>query len=499
MDIREEMASTEHSLNDRQAMQYKLSEALVETYGMYNQSHDSDGAHYMPVSPFSADGMVCSNCVAYEGPRACHLVEGDIDPNGLCKLWVIPGDLMVGAEMYSDEETQVRGVPVSIGYRALSLRQDRKPAGSSGGGQFAGKTGGAGAGGAVGGYSGAGDALEAGGMPPSLASAITKGNHVSDSPPDPLSRHPKYNKLVAKTLTPEEVKTSFKEGFDRGASGTMLDSDIAGVNAPAVVASASADKSGYFAGVSPATGHAPMKADIAAAGALAGARSRIAKGDTSFKTLTKKDAGHPGNKLYESIQASKTQPGRSLPADEVAGAYTAVEVEERLVAGRTFEMRATPTAITATADSDDMPMTFRGYAALFNSPSQPLPFIETIKPGAFKRSLNSGKEIRMYLNHDSNKILASTRSGTLRLTEDSRGLMVEADIPPTTYGKDVSILMQRGDVHSMSFGFTVPNAGDSWSGDGRSRELREVILHEVSVVTGFPAYQATEGQATINP
>lgn len=366
MDIREEMTSTEHPLNDRQAMQYKLSEALVETYGMYNQSHDSDGAHYMPVSPFSADGMVCSNCVAYEGPRACHLVEGDIDPNGLCKLWVIPEDLMVGAEMYSDEETQVRGVPVSIGYRALLLRQDRKPAGSSGGGQFAGKTGG---GGAV--ASGAG-----------------------------------------------------------GAGG----------------------------GYSDASGAEEAKATV---GAL--------------------------------------NSDRSLPADEVAGAYTAVEVEERLVAGRTFEMRATPTAITATADSDDMPMTFRGYAALFNSPSQPLPFIETIKPGAFKRSLNSGKEIRMYLNHDSNKILASTRSGTLRLTEDSRGLMVEADIPPTSYGKDVSILMQRGDVHSMSFGFTVPNAGDSWSGDGRSRELREVILHEVSVVTGFPAYQATEGQATINP
>lgn len=53
--------------------------------------------------------------------------------------------------------------------------------------------------------------------------------------------------------------------------------------------------------------------------------------------------------------------------------------------------------------------------------------------------------------------------------------------------------MQRGDVHSMSFGFSVPRGGDSWSEDGSSRELREIILHEVSVVTGFPAYPATEG------
>jgi hypothetical protein len=166
------------------------------------------------------------------------------------------------------------------------------------------------------------------------------------------------------------------------------------------------------------------------------------------------------------------------------------------VQGRTFEVRATPTSIASASVDPSLPLTFRGYAAVFNSASQPLPFIETIRPGAFKRSLQSGKEIRMYLNHNSDQVLASTRSGTLRLTEDTRGLMVEADLPPTSYGKDVSILMQRGDVHSMSFGFTIPTAGDSWSSDGRSRELREIILHEVSIVTGFPAYEGTAG-ATI--
>jgi HK97 family phage prohead protease len=86
----------------------------------------------------------------------------------------------------------------------------------------------------------------------------------------------------------------------------------------------------------------------------------------------------------------------------------------------------------------------------------------------------------------------------LSLSEDERGLYVEADLPDTTYGRDLSILMQRGDVHSMSFGFSVPRGGDSWSEDGSSRELREVILHEVSVVTGFPAYPATEGAQVRN-
>lgn len=51
--------------------------------------------------------------------------------------------------------------------------------------------------------------------------------------------------------------------------------------------------------------------------------------------------------------------------------------------------------------------------------------------------------------------------------------------------------MQRGDVDSMSFGFSVPRGGDKYSDDGSTRELKEVRLFEVSVVTGFPAYEDT--------
>jgi hypothetical protein len=43
----------------------------------------------------------------------------------------------------------------------------------------------------------------------------------------------------------------------------------------------------------------------------------------------------------------------------------------------------------------------------------------------------------------------------------------------------------------MSFGFSVPRGGDEWSQDGQRRFLNEIRLHEVSVVTGFPAYEAT--------
>jgi HK97 family phage prohead protease len=175
-------------------------------------------------------------------------------------------------------------------------------------------------------------------------------------------------------------------------------------------------------------------------------------------------------------------------------------VEGRRINGRDVEFREMPVTIDSVDEtaSGDQPMTFRGYAAVFDSPSEPLPFIETIAPGAFKRSLNSGREVRMFINHNSDQVLASTRSGTLQLIEDERGLYVEAELPPTTYGRDLSVMMQRGDVHSMSFGFSVPTGGDSWSDDGQSRELREVILHEVSVVTGFPAYPATNGASVRN-
>jgi HK97 family phage prohead protease len=141
------------------------------------------------------------------------------------------------------------------------------------------------------------------------------------------------------------------------------------------------------------------------------------------------------------------------------------------------------------ASSDGM--SFTGYAAVFNSPSEPLPFTEVIKEGAFKRSLKSRNEIKLFMNHNTDVVLGSTRAGTLKLTEDSRGLLAQAELPDTTAGRDLSVLMQRGDVSSMSFGFSVPPKGDSWSSDGATRELHQVRLHEVSIVTGFPAYEAT--------
>ena len=141
-------------------------------------------------------------------------------------------------------------------------------------------------------------------------------------------------------------------------------------------------------------------------------------------------------------------------------------------------------------------MRFSGYGAVFNSPSEPLPFTEVIAPGAFRKSLRARNDIKFLWNHDTGEILGSTRAGTMSLTEDSYGLKVEGILPNTSRGRDVAELLRRGDVDSMSFGFSVPQGGDSWSADGGQRTLNSVRLHEVSLVA-FPAYSATAGTASV--
>jgi HK97 family phage prohead protease len=136
-------------------------------------------------------------------------------------------------------------------------------------------------------------------------------------------------------------------------------------------------------------------------------------------------------------------------------------------------------------------MTFEGYASVFNSESEDLGgFREVVAPGAFKRSLRSRNDIKLLWNHDTGAVLGSTRAGTVTLVEDERGLKVRAQLPNTTLGRDTAELIRRGDVDSMSFGFSVIK--DTWDETGTNRTLNAVRLHECSVVA-FPAYGGTAG------
>ena len=129
-----------------------------------------------------------------------------------------------------------------------------------------------------------------------------------------------------------------------------------------------------------------------------------------------------------------------------------------------------------------------GYAAVFDSEARIGDhLIETIAQGAFAGSLGAKKDILALVDHDPSRMLARTRSGTLRLAEDRHGLAFDLDVPDTQAGRDVLALAARGDLGGMSFGF---NAIDE-NRDGERRELCAVDLHEISVVLAWPAYDGT--------
>jgi hypothetical protein len=128
-----------------------------------------------------------------------------------------------------------------------------------------------------------------------------------------------------------------------------------------------------------------------------------------------------------------------------------------------------------------------GYAATFGSEARLGSIVETIAPGAFRASLTG--DVLALMDHDPSRVLGRTRSGTLRLSEDSKGLAFSLDLPDTAAGRDVLELAQRSDLGGMSFGFMVPKGGDSWAGERRT--LRAVTLHEISVVSAHPAYPDT--------
>ncbi|WP_343343377.1 HK97 family phage prohead protease [Sphingomicrobium sp. XHP0239] len=129
-----------------------------------------------------------------------------------------------------------------------------------------------------------------------------------------------------------------------------------------------------------------------------------------------------------------------------------------------------------------------GYAATFSSEADLGRFRERIVPGAFRAALSG--DILALLDHDSGKVLGRTRTGTLELREDDKGLAFTLQLPDTQPGRDVLALAERGDLGGMSFGFTVPEGGESWNGDVRTLSL--IGLKEISVVSAWPAYEGTE-------
>lgn len=133
-----------------------------------------------------------------------------------------------------------------------------------------------------------------------------------------------------------------------------------------------------------------------------------------------------------------------------------------------------------------------GYFAVFNSEYEFWPgATEIILPGAFDESVSG--DVRALVNHNADLVLGRTKSGTLELKQDSRGLWGRICInQEDRSAMDLYARVKRGDVSQCSFGFVIESERLVDLGGGKCRWEVEKInpLYEVSPCT-FPAYEET--------
>lgn len=132
-----------------------------------------------------------------------------------------------------------------------------------------------------------------------------------------------------------------------------------------------------------------------------------------------------------------------------------------------------------------------GYAALYDNTTRIMDWYdEEIAQGAFDSAQMD--DVRALFNHDPNLLLARTKSGTLSLSVDERGLKYEFEAPNTSAGNDLLEMLRRGDVSQSSFAFTI--AAEEWIEEKGMKPKRRITkverLYDVSPVT-YPAYPDT--------
>jgi HK97 family phage prohead protease len=148
-------------------------------------------------------------------------------------------------------------------------------------------------------------------------------------------------------------------------------------------------------------------------------------------------------------------------------------------------------------ERSDGRLRLRGLAAVYDSPSEDIGFVEVIERGAFTEALRAEDDQVLLWQHDTRAPLARRSAGNLELTETARGLEFRAELPQTTLARDALELVRSGVVKAMSFAFSMEGGRDRWTKrDGKPWRYIERVgrLFEVSLVTS-PAYAATSVQA----
>src|SRR5882757_3408689 len=117
--------------------------------------------------------------------------------------------------------------------------------------------------------------------------------------------------------------------------------------------------------------------------------------------------------------------------------------------------------------------TIEGYASATEQPYEMYdwlgPYSEVVRTGAFGKTLGETPQVQLLLNHGGLS-MAYTKAGSLRLSEDSTGLHMEADV--NTGRADVGDMVaaiEDGAVDEMSFAFRVTR--QLWSPDFDQRDI----------------------------
>lgn len=157
---------------------------------------------------------------------------------------------------------------------------------------------------------------------------------------------------------------------------------------------------------------------------------------------------------------------------------------------KTKEIRSIRTPVKVETRDDGTIKSIVGYPIVYNKNSEDMGFIEKIAPGAATKALKKS-DVRGLKNHDPSLIFA--RSGVnLTLTEDSKGVRMEATPIETLNFRETAKEISLGLLDGQSFGFTIRE--DKWSGLDTEKPTRTITefdhIFDVGPVT-YPAYQDT--------
>ena len=144
------------------------------------------------------------------------------------------------------------------------------------------------------------------------------------------------------------------------------------------------------------------------------------------------------------------------------------------------------------AETGDDFIRITGRGAVFNKWYPVFGFQERIAPGAFKKTLRENPDIRGMYNHNPDFLLGRTKSGTMDVSEDTRGLNYEIRADPLDpQSQSVARKIARGDVDGSSIAMVV-NKQEWKEKDGvpTHRTVLETELIETGPVT-MPASPTT--------